>query len=316
MPHMTSPLADDKPLLDPRPAPGWKPPVAASRAAIILALVSVYLVWGSTYLAMRIGLTGFAPFFMAGTRFTIAGGLLMIVLLMRGASLPTLRQWGGAAIVGVLLLSGGNGGVVYAEQTVGSGLAALALATVPLLTALLAGALGQWPTGREWAGLVVGFAGIVLLNMDGGLRASPTGAIALLLAASAWAVGSVWSRKLPLPPGMMDSAAEMLCGGAALLALGACRHEHWRAHPPFAACAALAYLVFGAIAGFSAYVYLLARVRPALATSYAYVNPVIAVALGAAFAGEKITPVVFASGLLIVGGVVLVAVGKKKKQGV
>lgn len=313
---MTNPVADTEVLADRRRAQDRKEPLAASQAAIILALVSVYLVWGSTYLAMRIGLTGFAPFLMAGTRFTIAGGLLMAVLLARGASLPTAKEWGGAAIVGILLLSGGNGGVVYAEQTVGSGLAALALATVPLLTALLAGVWGQWPTAREWVGLAVGFAGIVLLNMDGGLRASPLGATALLVAAVSWALGSVWSRRLTLPQGMMASAAEMLCGGAALLALGASQHEHWHAHPSRAAIGALAYLVFGAIAGFSAYVYLLARVRPALATSYAYVNPVIAVALGAAFVGEKITPVVFLSGLLIVGGVVLVALGKTKRQGV
>ncbi len=312
---MNNPVADSKPLPDDGPAPDWKEPIPSSRAGVILALVSVYLVWGSTYLAMRIGLTGFAPFLMAGTRFAIAGGGLMMVLLLCGASLPTRRQWGSAAIMGILLLSGGNGGVVYAEQTVGSGLAALAMATVPLLTALLAGIWGQWPTGREWVGLALGFAGIVLLNMDGGLRASPTGAIALLLAASAWAVGSVWSRKLPLPPGMMASAAQMLCGGAALLALGGAAHEHWHAHPSLAAWGALAYLVFAAVAGFSAYVYLLARVRPALATSYAYVNPVIAVALGAAFAGEKVTPLVFAAGGLIVGGVVLVAVGKAKRQG-
>ncbi len=311
---MNSPIAENHLPSADRPVLAWKPPLAASRAGVIVALVSVYLVWGSTYLAMRIGLTGFAPFLMAGTRFTIAGTLLMIVLLARGASLPTLKEWGGAAIVGILLLSGGNGGVVYAEQTVGSGLAALALATVPLLTALLAGIWGQWPTGREWVGLSVGFAGIVLLNMDGGLRASPMGATALLVAAVSWAAGSVWSRRLTLPSGMMASAAEMLCGGAALLALGASRHEHWQAHPSPASLGALAYLVFGAIAGYSAYTYLLARVRPALATSYAYVNPIIAIALGAAFVGEKITPIVFASGLLIVGGVVLVAVGKTKRQ--
>jgi len=311
---MNSPVTDNKTLAETRAAPDWKEPIASSRAGVILALVSVYLVWGSTYLAMRIGLTGFAPFLMAGTRFTIAGTLLMAVLLVRGASMPTAKQWGGAAIVGVLLLSGGNGGVVYAEQTVGSGLAALALATVPLLTALLAGMWGQWPTGREWVGLAVGFAGIVLLNTGGGLRASPAGTIALLLAAAAWALGSVWSRRLPQPPGMMASAAGMLCGGAALLALGTVQHEHWHAHPSPASCVALAYLMFGAIAGFSAYVYLLARVRPALATSYAYVNPVVAVALGAAFAGEKITPIVLVSGGLIVAGVILVMGSKAKRQ--
>ncbi len=313
---MNSPVADNKPLVNTSPAPNWKKPLAASRAGVILALVSVYLVWGSTYLAMRIGLTGFAPFLMAGARFTIAGGLLMAVLLARGASLPTAKEWGGAAIVGILLLTGGNGGVVYAEQTVGSGLAALALATVPLLTALLAGVWGQWPTGREWTGLAVGFAGIALLNMGGGLRASPPGAVALLVAAGAWAAGSVWSRRLALPTGMMASAAEMLCGGVALLTLGMAQREHWQAHPSPTSCAALAYLVFGAIAGFSAYVYLLARVRPALATSYAYVNPIIAVALGAAFAGEKITPIVLASGALIVGGVVLVMGSKTARRAV
>ncbi len=280
------------------------------------ALLAVYVIWGSTYLAIRIALEGFPPFLMAGARFVAAGAVLFAVLWLRGAPSPTPRQWGGAALVGGLLLLGGNGGVVVAEQSVASGLAALGVATVPLWSALFAGAWGQWPRRLEWVGLAVGFGGVALLNVGGGLRASPTGALALLVAPVSWALGSMWSRRLDLPGGLMASAAEMLAGGAMLLAASAALGEKLPAALAPRATSALVYLiVFGSWVGFSAYLYLLRRVRPAVATSYAYVNPVVAMALGVVLAGERIEAGEWAATPVILAGVALVAVAHARARG-
>jgi drug/metabolite transporter (DMT)-like permease len=285
---------------------------AGDRIGIGLALLAVYIVWGSTYLAMRIGLAGgLPPFGMAGVRFVLAGGGLMLALRLRGVPAPTRAEWGGATIVGGLLLGLGNGGVMFAEyKGVTSGLAALGVATVPLWTALMAGVWGQWPYKREWLGLGVGFLGIVCLNLDGGLRASPTGAVALVVSALAWAFGSTWSRRLPLPPGAMAAGAQMLCGGVLLLGASLVRGEHLTMLPPLRADLAFVYLVFAAVVGYSAYSYLLARVRPTLATSYAYVNPIIAVGLGALLVGERVGPSALAALVLILVGVGLAAFAK------
>jgi drug/metabolite transporter (DMT)-like permease len=254
-----------------------------------LALLAVYLIWGSTYLAIRVAVAAFPPFYMAGTRLLVAGALLLVLVRLRGGPLPTREEWRSSLVVGGLLLVGGNGGVVFAEQTVASGLTALAVATVALWTALFAGIWGQWPGRLEWVGLGLGFAGIVVLNLGGNLRASPAGAVALLVGTMSWAAGSVWSRRLRLPAGLMAPAAEMLAGGALLMLLGWSTGEELPRRFPLSAVAAVAYLVvFGSLVGFSAYMYLLAHVRPTIATSYAYVNPVIAVALGVLFAGEEV----------------------------
>ena len=288
----------------------------ADRAGIGLALVGVYLVWGSTYLGMKIGLEGFPPFLMAGFRFLLAGGGLMLALRGRGEPAPTAAQWRGAALVGCLLLGLGNGGIMLAEyKGVTSGLAALGVATVPLWAALFTGLWGEWPYRREWLGIGVGFVGIVCLNLEGGLRASPVGAAALIVSALGWSFGSVWSRRLPLPSGAMAPAVQMLCGGVLLLGVGAATGEHLHGLPPTRPLLAFVYLVFGAVAGYSAYAYLLAHVRPALATSYAYVNPVVAVLLGALLAGEKLGLMGIAALLLIVLGVGLTAFAKSPSWG-
>src|SRR5579862_2114414 len=278
-----------------------------SRAQIILALFAVYIVWGSTYLAIRIGVQGLPPFFLAGTRFIIAGGLLFLFLMLRGARPPKPAEWGGSAIVGTLLLVVGNGGVVFAEQSVGSGLTALALATTPLWAAVFAALFGVKPILREWIGLSIGFAGIVLLNLDHGLRASPIGAIALAVSSISWAVGTVWSGRLTLPPGLMASAAQMLVAGVLLLVISLFHGEHWQMKLSGPSFWALVYLiVFGALVGYSAYSYLVRTVRTALATTNAYVNPVIAVALGAAFADEKVTVIEIVAAMIILTGVAIV----------
>ncbi|WP_414154731.1 drug/metabolite exporter YedA [Pseudomonas sp. BNK-43-a] len=275
---------------------------------LIGAFIALYLVWGSTYLAIRIGVESWPPLLMAGVRFVIAGSLLYGFLRWRGVPAPTWAQWRAAGAIGFLLLSCGNGGVTLAEHAgVASGVAALAVATVPLFTLLFGLLFGHRNSRLEWAGIFLGLAGIGLLNLGSNLQASPMGAALILFAAAAWAFGSVWSKNLPLPQGAMASAAEMLVGGAALLIGSALSGERLAQMPTAAGWGALAYLIFfGSIVAFSSYMYLLKHVRPAAATSYAYVNPVVAVLLGIAFAGERIGAEECLAMGVIVGAVVLI----------
>lgn len=287
--------------------------ITRDRAGIILSLISLYFIWGSTYLGMRIALEGFPPFLLAGVRFLIAGGILYAILRVRGTPAPGRKQWAGAAVLGALLLVGGNGGVVFAEQWVASGLAALGIAAVPLWTVLFFGLWGRWPRRLEWLGLGLGFVGVVILNLENGLRASPIGAIVLLLAPMSWGLGSAWSQHLPLPKGLMSSAAQMLTGGLLLMLMSFAFKEgmpHIHTARPLWAMAFL--IVFGSLIAFSAYGYLLQRVRPALATSYAYVNPLVAVGLGVALAGEHITLVGLVAMLIILSGVGLVSLVRQR----
>ncbi|MBB6097486.1 drug/metabolite transporter (DMT)-like permease [Deinobacterium chartae] len=276
---------------------------------VVLALLTVYVVWGSTYLAIRFALEGgFPPLLMSGLRFGAAGLLLYAVLRWRGVPNPTPRQWAHTSVIGVLMLVMGTGMVVVAEQWVPSGLAAVGVATVPLWAALFAALFGQAPRRAELLGLGVGFAGTLALGLEGDLRASPLGAGLLLLAAVCWALGSIWSRRLDLPGGLMTSAVEMLAGGAVLSVAGLLLGERFHAAPTVGGWTAFLYLMtFGSLIAFSAYAFLLANVRPALATSYAYVNPGVAVLLGALLANERIGLAGMAALLLILGGVALMA---------
>jgi drug/metabolite transporter (DMT)-like permease len=257
---------------------------------LLFALLSTYLVWGTTYLAIRIGLESFPPFLLVGTRFLAAGGILFVILRLRRISLPDRTQWKNAAIVGILLLGGGSGGVGFAEQWVTSGITAVGIATVPLWTALFGGLFGQWPTRQEWFGISIGLLGVAALTMDDNLQANPLGALAILIAAISWSFGSIFSRRISLPSGGMGFATEMLTGGSFLILLGVLRGERMPASPSIQAGMAWVYLVFiGSLLAFSAYMYLLDNVSPTLATSYAYVNPMVAVLLGNVLAGEQIT---------------------------
>ncbi len=283
-----------------------------NNGGVILALLSLYIIWGSTYLGIRFAIESFPPFLMAAIRFLLAGGGLFFVLRMRGEPMPTRAQWIGSAIVGALLLGGGNGGVTFAEQWVSSGLAAVWIATMPLWVALFGGLLGRWPRRWEWLGLVLGFIGVGLLNLEGNLRANPVGAIALTAATICWALGSVWSQRLSLPKGMMASAAQMLAGSATLFALSLVFGERMTTLPTIRSTFAILYLVaFGSLIAFSSYAYLLSRVRPSLATSYAYVNPLVAVGLGVVFAGESIGPIGLLAMIVVLSGVGLVILNRK-----
>ncbi|WP_437752730.1 drug/metabolite exporter YedA [Sorangium sp. So ce1389] len=288
---------------------------------VLLSLVALYLVWGSTYLAVSVALETLPPFLLAGVRFVTAGALLYGVLRLRGVPRPTLRQWGAAAKVGVLLLVGGNGLVVVSQQWVSSGVAAVVVSTMPLWLALFTtvrAARGGASTDArapapevsrgEWVGLLVGFAGAALLHLGGDLHAEHAGALLIVLAPVAWALGSLYSRTTPLPDGPMAVAAEMLSGGAVMLGISALAGEQLAAAPSSRSLLALAYLVvFGSIVGLSAYTFLLRNTRPAIATSYAYVNPIVAIALGIALGGERASAATWAAAAIIGAGVVIVS---------
>jgi drug/metabolite transporter (DMT)-like permease len=284
-----------------------------SSGRVMLALAAVYLSWGSTYLAIKIALTELPPLFMMGIRFFLFGIGFYVYLRQRGAPNPSHKEWIWSGVIGTLLMLGGSAGVAYAELWVDSGLAALVIATTPLWTVLFAGIWKRWPNLLEWAGLLVGLVGIIILNFEGNLRASPLGAILLVLAAMSWAFGSAWSQNLKIPKGMMAGAAQMITGGAVVLLVSLTIGERIVAIPTWRSISAVLYLgVVGSLVGFTAYVYLLSRVRPALATSYAYVNPIIAVALGVWLAHEKITLTEIAAMIVILAGVVLVVAGQKR----
>jgi len=290
------------------------PTRAPSRFLIPLALLGVYLIWGSTYFAIRVALESFPPFLMAAIRFPIAGLLMFALLRWRGIPAPTPRQWLNCFITGSLLLAAGNGLVCYAEQTVASGIAAVAVATVALFIALFSGLYGSWPNRIEWFGLAIGFVGVIVLNFGGELRASPTGAIALVCATIGWAFGSVWSKHQNMPQPAMSAAAQMFCGGITLAAIALIRGEHIIGTPTPHALEALLYLiVFGSLLGFSAYIYLLHNTRPAVAASYAYVNPPVAVLIGVLIAGETVTRFDIIGMIIILVSVAAITLAKTKR---
>jgi drug/metabolite transporter (DMT)-like permease len=291
------------------------PALANPRVLVPLALLALYLIWGSTYLAIRVGLTSYPPFLMAGTRFLIAGAVLFAFLRWRGMAAPTRAQWINAAITGSLLLGLGNGLVCYAELRVASGLAAVAVAAMPLFAAVFGGLYGQWPRRMEWLGLGVGFAGVILLNLGGGMAGAPLGAIALVVAAIAWAFGSVWSKRRDMPAASMNTAAQMLTGGAVLFLGALAFGERFPAAPSAAATWAVLYLiVMGSLVAFTAYLYLLNTVRPALATSYAYVNPPVAVLVGAMLGGEVVHRFDLIAMAVILAGVGLIALARERRS--
>jgi drug/metabolite transporter (DMT)-like permease len=283
---------------------------------LIGAFFALYVIWGSTYLVIRIGVQYWPPLMLGGIRFIIAGTLMYGFLRWRGVPAPTWAQWRAAGMIGVLLLSCGNGAVTVAEHAgVASGVAALAVATVPLFTLLFGYFWGARNTRLEWAGIVLGLIGIAMLNLGSNLQSSPLGAALLVFAAAAWAFGSVWSKHLPLPQGAMASAAEMLVGGVVLMIGSALSGEHLDSLPPVEGWMALAYLIgFGSIVAFNAYMYLLKNVRPAAATSYAYVNPAVAVLLGIVFAGESIGIEEALAMAVIISAVVLISLPQWRRQ--
>lgn len=284
-------------------------PAASLPPLVIACLAATWLIWGSTYLAIKIALTGLPPFWQMGSRFLVAGALLMAWMRWRGAPWPTPRQWRNAAVVGALMLGGGMGGTAVAEQSVASGLVVAFIAVMPLMTTLLNLGFGLRPRAVEWWGIALGLAGVLLLVRGAGFAASPAGLTAQTVACLCWALGSVLSqRRLPLAPGATGFASEMLCGGLVLMALSLAGGETVAlARVPAAAWAAWAYLVVaGSLLAFNAYMLLLARTSAGLATSYAFVNPLIGLLLGVALGGEQVSAGEWGAAAVILSGVALV----------
>ena len=305
---------------------------AAARTRVLAAFAAVYVIWGSTYLAIRFAIETLPPLLMAGARFLVSGAILYEWAMWRPGSgarttLPSALEWGWGAVVGALLLLGGNGGVVWAEQRVPSGIVALIVAVVPIWMVLLdwwrPG--GRRPTALVAAGLATGFVGlVVLIGLPGrGTGGGPPGGVNLasagiaVLGSLSWAAGSIISKtpgRLPRSA-VLATAIEMLAGGAFLLAFGLLAGEGARlalADVTLRSALAWTYLVlFGSLVGFTAYIWLLGHVSAARASTYAYVNPVVAVFLGWLLAGEPVTARTLVGAAIIVGAVVLITVGKK-----
>jgi drug/metabolite transporter (DMT)-like permease len=298
--------------MSPKHAPAQPP-----RWQVATAFAAIYLIWGSTYLAIRLAIETFPPFLMASIRFLVAGIILYVWSRLRGASQPARSHWLSAAVVGGLLLLGGNGGVVWAEQHVPSGLTALLIGTVPLWMALLDWLRrdGAKPSNGVIVGLTLGFLGMALLigpvELAGGDHVDLAGAAVLILASLSWATGSLYSRRAQLPASpLLATAMEMLAGGALLLIASLLVGE-WARFDSSAlslrSWLALGYLiVFGALVGFTAYIWLLRVSTPAHVSTYAYVNPVVAIFLGWAFAGEPLTARTLLAAAVIVAAVVII----------
>ncbi len=251
---------------------------------------------------------------VSGSRFVLAGSILYGLLRWRGLPAPSRAQWLNMLVMGMCLLFLGNGMVVLAQRDVSSGLAAVAVASVPLWMALFTVIRGQRVSRLEWVGLAIGFAGILWLNAGSSLSASPLALVLLLIAPLGWAFGSIWSRGRNLPSPFMTAAGQMLCGGVLLIAAGLASGERWNTLPPPSGLLAVSYLcVFGSIIAFTAYVWLLHNVRPVLASSYAYVNPVIAVALGAWLAHERFSVADIGAMVVILAGVVVITLARMRR---
>lgn len=278
------------------------------------ALVIVYIVWGSTYLAIRITVEDMPPLLTGGVRFVVAGLIVAAVMAVRyGPSvlrIPPL-ELRGVAIVGALLVAGGNGGVMLGEQTVPSGIAALLVAMVPLWVVLLRGATGDRPRGLTWAGVLLGFLGLVVLVAPGGAGGGDAAGIALVVgAATCWSIGSFASQRMAMPSNpFVATAWEMAIGGLVQIVVGLLLGERAAAIGSYSTESLLAFgylIVFGSLVAFTAYVWLLQHARLSFVATYAYVNPIVAVVLGALILSEPVTVPILVGGAIVVVGVALV----------
>ncbi len=290
---------------------------APPRTLVGAAFLAVYLVWGSTYLAIGFVVETMPPFLSAGARFLFSGAVLYAVCRGRGAAAPSPAQWRSTAIIGTLLLLGGNGLVAWAQQWVPSGLAALLVASVPLYLAIMASVFErrQRPRARGIAGLLLGFLGVgILVEPGSGATAEPSvflGAVAVLLASLLWASGSFYSRRAELPESpFLSTAMQMTAGGAALTLAGAIGGEFGRLDPAaitLKSWLSLAYLIaFGSFVAFTAYVWILQVSTPAKVGTYAYVNPMIAVFLGWWLGAETVGPRTLLAAAAIIAAVAMI----------
>lgn len=291
---------------------------AGFRTRIAAAFAVVYIIWGSTYLAIRFAIETISPFFMAGSRFVLAGSALYIWARLHGAPPPSRFHWGAAGIVGGLLLFGGNGGLTWAEQRVPSGLSSLLIATVPLWMVLLdwARPRGVRPSGGVGVGILLGFAGIVLLvspgELSGGSHVDLVGAAVLIAAAFSWAAGSLYAPRARLPASLtLATGMEMLAGGTFQLITALVTGEWVRLRldqvSPRSALSFVYLMIFGSIVAFSAFIWLLKVTTTTRVSTIAYVNPVVAVFLGWALAGELVTVQTLLATTIIVIAVAIIS---------
>ncbi len=285
------------------------------KSLIIAALFCTYFIWGSTYLAIKFGIESFPPFLMGGLRFTVAGILLYVAMRLLGAPNPTKQEWFGATVVGILLPALGNGTVCYVQQTVSSSVAALAIATAPIWMAIFSSFWGHKITKQEWLGIAVGFVGIGMLNFGGSLHGQLLSALLLIFAAATWSFGSVWGKYLSMPAGLMAPACQMLMGGIALLIFSALQGEQYPSAISLKSWGAMLFLiVLGSLVAYSAYQYLLKTVRPLVASSNTFVNPIVAFAVGIWLANEKVTHNEYIALAVILVGVFLVLSAENKNS--
>jgi drug/metabolite transporter (DMT)-like permease len=297
------------------------------KIALLTAFAALYIIWGSTYLGIRFAIDTIPPLLMAGTRFLLAGLIMYLIARSQDATRTSLAEWRTSLIVGACLLLGGNGGVTLAEQYVSSGLASVMVATVPIYIALLAWAMGTAPKPSPivWLGLAGGFVGVGIL-VGPNLHSAPNeighpglGMLILLCSSFLWSVGSIYSTKAKAASSpFLAAAQQMLCGGALLTLAGVLTGELHRfdaSRVSLLSVGSFAYLVIiGAVVGFTAYIWLLRHCHPAKVATYAYVNPIVAVVLGALFAGETLTVRAVVAAGLIIGSVALVITVQQTKS--
>jgi drug/metabolite transporter (DMT)-like permease len=284
-----------KPAVDPR---------------LVASLASVYVIWSSTYLAMRIVVVDLPPLLSAAMRFIAAGGVMLVMAMRRGAPLPSWRDVSRVAPAGILLFVGGNGFVSIASQSLTSGGIAVVCATMPLWVGVLGYSIGERPTAREWLSLGVGFVGVLVLMGSPSLAGKPVHIALVIASPILWAAGSLWARRTRdvggTHGGLVGPALQMLTGGVGLGVIALTRGERIPLDASSSSWLALAYLwIFGSLVAFTGYAWLLRHARPVLATSYAYVNPILAVLLGAALYNEPLSWTTAVANILIVGAVML-----------
>ncbi len=283
------------------------------RWLLVAALLAVWFLWGSTYYAIRVAIESLPPFRMAAIRLVVAGIALIGISRARGLRLPTAVEWRACAGIGALMFVGGNGSVVYAEQTVSSGLVAVLVGAVPVYTAVIGRFYGSHTTGVQWMGILLGALGIVVLNAGAELQGNPWPTLLLGAGSAAWAFGSVRGHVLPMPPGAMASGAQMLAGGLALAVLSLVTGESSTGPVTMDSALAVLYLItFGSLVAFSAYGYLLRHASLPVATSYAYVNPLVAVGIGSVLGQERMDAAGWAGLAVILLGVGLVTMGRTR----
>lgn len=286
------------------------------RSQILIALLAVYLIWGSTYFAIKLALPDYPPFLLTGVRMFIAGTLMLAWLWYKKSPLPKAGQWKSLIVLALIMTVLSNAFVNVAEQTVSSGVVAIGVAAMPLWAGLFSAMRGYHPSRMEWSGLIIGFLGVIWLNLGSELRVSTIGLLCVLAAPLGWAWGSMWSKGRDLPDSLALSAWQMAIGSVMSLTIGFVIGERFTHVPSMEGTMAMLYLaLFGSIIAYSAFVWLVKHVRPALATSYAYVNPPIALLLGVLFLNEPMNSHTLVAMTLILISIGIVTLGKRLHSG-